>query len=74
MNPFLSVIMPVYNGEKFIAETLESVREQHREGIELVIVDDGSTDRTLEIVNNYTEAPSHSTDQSRQGRKLGGCQ
>lgn len=55
MNPFLSVIMPVYNGERFIAAALESVRAQYREGIELVIVEGGSSDRTLEIVRGFTE-------------------
>ena len=56
MNSFLSVIMPCYNGERFIAETLESVREQFRDGIELLVVDDGSTDRSLEIVREYAKA------------------
>ena len=55
MNPFFSAIMPVHNGERFIAATLESVREQHHDGIELVIVDDGSTDRTLDIVRDFAE-------------------
>lgn len=55
MTPFFSVIMPVHNGEKFIAATLESVREQYHDGIELLIVDDGSTDRTLDIVRKFTE-------------------
>ncbi len=56
MNPFLSVIMPVYNGENFIAAALESVRTQYRNGIELVVVDDGSQDRTLEILRDFAEA------------------
>ena len=56
MNPFLSVIMPVRNGEKFIAVALESVREQYRDGIELVIVDGRSTDRTREIVRGFADA------------------
>jgi len=55
MNPFLSVIMPVYNGEKFISAALESVRAQYREGIELVIVEGGSSDRTLEIVRDFAK-------------------
>jgi len=45
--------MPTYNGEKFIAAALESVQEQHNEGIELIVVDDGSSDRTLEIVRDF---------------------
>jgi len=53
MKPTLSVIMPVYNGEKYIAVALESVREQKCDGIELVVVDDGSTDRTLDIVRSF---------------------
>jgi hypothetical protein len=55
MPPFLSVIMPVYNGERYIAVALDSVRKEYVDGIELVIVDDGSTDKTLEIVNRYSE-------------------
>jgi GT2 family glycosyltransferase len=55
MNPLLSVIMPVYNGERFVAASLESVREQYIDGIELVFVDDGSADRTLEIVRGFAE-------------------
>lgn len=54
MNPFLSVVMPTYNGERFIAAALESVRGQH-DGIELVIVDDGSTDRTPDIVRDFAK-------------------
>lgn len=53
MSPLLSIVMPTYNGEKFVAAALESVRAQDNEGIELVIVDDGSSDRTLEIVGDF---------------------
>jgi Glycosyl transferase family 2 len=56
LKPFLSVVMPTYNGEKFIAAALESVRAQLRDGIELLIVDDGSTDRTLDIVRGFAAA------------------
>ena len=55
MSPFLSVIMPVHNGERFIAAALESVRGQDSEGIELIFVDDGSSDRTLEIVSDFAK-------------------
>jgi GT2 family glycosyltransferase len=54
LKPLLSVIMPTYNGEKFIAAALESVRAQYGEGIELVVVDDGSTDHTLDIVRDFS--------------------
>lgn len=51
--PLVSVIMPVYNGEKYIAEALESIRRQDYRPLELVVVDDGSTDRTEEIVRGF---------------------
>lgn len=55
MRPLLSVIMPTYNGERYIAAALKSVREQQDDGIEVVVVDDGSSDRTLEIVQGFAE-------------------
>lgn len=51
--PFISVIMPVYNGEKYLAEALESIRRQDYDRLEVVVVDDGSTDRTDEIVRGF---------------------
>lgn len=50
MNPWLSVIIPTYNGQKFITTALKSVQEQNDANIELVVVDDGSVDCTLSIV------------------------
>ncbi len=47
--------MPAYNGEKFIAAALESVRRQQRDEIELIVVDDGSTDGTLDIVRSFAD-------------------
>lgn len=55
MNLSLSVIMPTYNGEKFIASAIESVRSQYCDGIELLVVVDGSSDSTLEIVNRFSK-------------------
>jgi len=46
--------MPTYNGDRFVAQALESVRQQQREGIEVLVVDDGSTDQTLEIIHRYS--------------------
>lgn len=48
-NPLITVIMPCYNGEKFIEESIQSVLGQTYKNIELVVVNDGSKDRTLEI-------------------------
>lgn len=43
----VSVIIPIYNGLEYIAETLESIRAQTHKNIEIVVVDDGSTDGTV---------------------------
>jgi glycosyltransferase involved in cell wall biosynthesis len=49
----VSVIMPTYNGEQFLLETLESLKQQSYPIFELIVSDDSSSDRTVEIANNY---------------------
>lgn len=49
----VSVLLTAYNREKYIADSIESVLAQRFENLELIVVDDGSTDRTLEIVREY---------------------
>ena len=51
--PLVSVIMPVYNGEKYLAEAIESIMTQTHTNFELLIVDDGSTDASAEIIRAY---------------------
>jgi glycosyltransferase involved in cell wall biosynthesis len=53
--PKVSVLMPVFNGEKYIHQAIESILVQTYRDFELVVVDDGSTDRTAEIINTYTD-------------------
>lgn len=52
-DPLVSVIMPVYNVEDYIEEGLDSLLNQTLKRIEIICVDDGSTDRSLEILNRY---------------------
>ncbi|MDJ0595508.1 MAG: glycosyltransferase [Pleurocapsa sp. MO_226.B13] len=51
--PWLSVIIPTYNGSKYLAAALDSVVVQQDDLIECVVIDDGSTDNTLSIVDSY---------------------
>jgi len=54
--PAVTVIIPVYNGEQFLAAAIESVRQQTYKPLEVIIVDDGSTDHSAAIVANYRTA------------------
>jgi len=53
--PKISVIMPVYNGEKYLHTVMKSMINQTFTDFELLIMDDGSTDRTSEILKSYTK-------------------
>ncbi len=53
--PIISVIIPVYNGEKTIKQTIESVLNQTFSNFELIVVNDGSQDSTLKIVSNIQD-------------------
>lgn len=55
MSPQISVVIPVYNGERTILETIASVQQQTFSNFELIIINDGSTDRTLELVNSVED-------------------
>lgn len=58
MNQMVSIITPVYNAEKYLKSTLNSVIEQTYENWEMIIVNDCSTDRSLEIINSFLEIDS----------------
>jgi glycosyltransferase involved in cell wall biosynthesis len=51
--PLLSVIIPVWNGEQYLAEAVTSVLEQRYAPVEIIVVDDGSTDRTPKIASDF---------------------
>jgi glycosyltransferase involved in cell wall biosynthesis len=56
--PFVTVLTPVYNGEPFLSECIESVLEQNYRNFEYIIVNNCSTDRTLEIATAYAQRDS----------------
>ena len=53
--PEVSVVMPVYNQQKFVGAAIRSILNQSFEDFELVIVDDGSTDNTLQVVSTFDD-------------------
>lgn len=60
--PLISVVMPVFNGEAFLRETIDSVLKQTYQNFEFIIVNDGSTDNTQNIINSYHDTrivPTH---------------
>jgi len=54
----LSIVVPVYNGEKYLAKCLDTIINQTYKNIEILLVDDGSTDRSKEIIKSYMEKDS----------------
>lgn len=54
--PLVSVVMPVYNAEKFIGDAIKSVLAQTYSKLELIIVDDGSLDHTCSIIQSFQDA------------------
>ncbi|NTS78280.1 glycosyltransferase [Catenovulum sp. SM1970] len=53
--PLISVVIPAYNAGQYIEETLQSVFKQDYSNLEILVVNDGSTDNTLEILNKYQD-------------------
>ena len=51
--PKVSAIIPVFNGERFIKDSIESILEQTFNEVEIIVIDDGSTDRTKEFVQSF---------------------
>jgi len=55
MKPFLSIIVPAFNTQQYISECISSIESQSLDGVEIIIVDDGSTDNTLSIATKISK-------------------
>ena len=55
MSPAISVIVPVYNAESYLQECVDSLLQQSFQDVEFIFVDDGSTDRSVEILEDYRQ-------------------
>lgn len=65
--PEISVIIPSYNHAAFVAEAVESVLRQSISNLELIVVDDGSTDNSLEVISSFSDPLLRVIHQSNQG-------
>jgi len=66
--PLVSILMPVYNAEPFVRMAVESILKQTYRRFELIIVDDGSSDNSVSIINSFNDDRIHLI---RNGRNLG---
>ena len=58
MNPLVSIIVPVYNTETFVLRTLKSVSTQDYNNLEVIIIDDKSTDHSIQVIDNFIKQNS----------------
>ncbi len=65
--PLVSVVLPVYNGEMYIAQAVDSILNQTFKDFELIVINDGSTDKTAEILNKYTDPRLQIITQENKG-------
>ncbi|MFY4818025.1 glycosyltransferase family 2 protein [Aliarcobacter butzleri] len=68
--PMVSVIMPVYNAEKYLDEAIESILNQTYKDFEFIIINDGSTDKSLEIIEKYKQQDERIVLISRENKGL----
>ena len=67
MKPLVSILIPAYNAEEYIGETLESAVAQTYPHREIIVVNDGSRDRTLEIARSFEPRGVTVVTQQNQG-------
>lgn len=70
-NPYsLSVIMPIFNGDKYLREAIDSVLNQTHSDFEFIIINDGSSDNTSQIIHDYAKKDSRIKIIERENRGL----
>ena len=69
-SPTVSVVVPVYNTERYIAETIDSILKQTFTDFELIVIDDGSTDRSPEILRELAAKDSRIRLTVRENRGI----
>lgn len=67
MQPLVSIIIPVYNAERFVRQALQSALEQTYGNIEVIVVNDGSTDRSPEIISGFMDPRMRVIHQRNKG-------
>ena len=70
MSELISVILPVYNGEKYLKEAIESILNQTYTNFEFIIINDGSKDSSLEIIKEYEKEDERIIVISRENKGL----
>jgi glycosyltransferase involved in cell wall biosynthesis len=73
MSELISIIIPVYNRENLVRETLESILSQTYQNWECIVVDDGSTDATVNVVSAFAETDSRISCYKRPENRLKGA-
>lgn len=68
--PLISVILPVFNAENYIGQAVESILQQTLTDFELIVIDDGSTDNSLKVIEKYAEIDPRIKIVSRENRGL----
>lgn len=53
--PLVSVLMPIFNGERYLSEALNNIQNQTYSNLEIILINDGSTDSSAEIINRFVE-------------------